>query len=95
MKWTCLVCKECFDWPKDIFNLTKKEKEEMRKGKGPRAHFKWIDYKKYVDQIMQIWTENDERKCPDCGKGGRKDGKCTHITCECKKEYCYFWGVFW
>ena len=93
-KWTCLVCREKFNYPRDICNLTKEEIAQIERGEWASSHIKWIEYKDYVQKIVEIWEKNNIRFCPSCGKGGRKNNFCTFITCECKKMFCYFCQVF-
>jgi hypothetical protein len=55
------------------------------------------DHSCYLDEIeviyskvVQILAEKACRKCPNCGKIGRKDLACTHITCDkCSQAFCY------
>ena len=93
-KWTCLVWNQSFGYPKDIKNMTEEEKQEVQRDDGLNSHLNWVEYKKYVDEIADIWEKQAQRFCPKCGKGGRKNQQCTHIKCSrCSHEFCYFWGI--
>ena len=64
----------------------------MERGEGQQRHIHWLEYKQYVNKIIDIWDEQSKRYCPKCGHGGRKDNNSTQITCDnCGEEFCYFW----
>ena len=91
-KWTWLVCKLSFNYPRDICNLTKKESRYINSGKGHQEHIKWIESKNYIEEISKIWDQQNMRFCPNWGTGGRKDDKWTHIIwSNWKSMFCYVW----
>jgi hypothetical protein len=40
-------------------------------------------------RIESALVEASARKCPGCGKGGRLDDNCTHVSCSCGTRWCY------
>ena len=68
----------------------------MREKDGPGEHYNWAKYMGYVQDITNILENRNNRFCPKCGFGGRKDGKCTQITWDkWNNKFWYFWGVSW
>ena len=83
----CLVYYETLKTSKDSKKLTEEEEKELW------DHDEWKEYKEYFDKILDTIDRNNQRYCPNCGLGGRKNDAWTHITCYgCKKRYCYIWG---
>ena len=92
-KWTWLVCNDSFNYPRNLWSLTKQEREALNRGEGQQAHIIWAEYKQYVDKINSIWENQNQRICPEWGDGGRKDGNCTNVVCARGHPFCYFWGI--
>ena len=87
LKGSWLVCLGTLKSPTDPKKLTEEEKKELSK------HEDWEKYKENFDKIMDIIDRNNQRYCPYCGLGGRKNDAWTHITCYgCSKRYWYMWG---
>jgi hypothetical protein len=40
-------------------------------------------------RVQKALIEANVRRCPDCGKAGRLDLNCTHVTCSCGIRWCY------
>ena len=90
--WT--VWNDNFALSKSVADLTEEQKKELMLEEGLPAHMECSGYRKYVDEIIDIWERQSQRLCPKCGFFGRKDKNWTHITCnKWKHQFCYFWGL--
>ena len=84
LKGSWLVCLRTLKSPTDPKKLTEEEKEELS------MHEDWEKYKENFDEIMNIIDRNNQRFCPKCGLGGRKNDEWTHIACYgWDTKYCY------
>ena len=69
---TWLVCSKTFKWSEDFNNLTEEQKQEIMASEGLNSHLHWSEYKKYADEISEIWEKQKYRYCPKWNEGGNK-----------------------
>ncbi|CAI2361478.1 unnamed protein product [Moneuplotes crassus] len=91
-KASCAICHREFKAPKS-FAVSEEEYEEMYSEGGMLTHQRCLEYKDMKADWDKATQLGVMRVCPGCGKGGRKDYGCTHMTCgHCSTNWCYFCG---
>ncbi|KAI9004518.1 hypothetical protein DFJ74DRAFT_759998 [Hyaloraphidium curvatum] len=46
-------------------------------------------------ELLDVAAQRRWRRCPGCSAVMELDSGCNHITCKCKKEFCYICGADW
>ncbi|XMA18656.1 hypothetical protein WAI453_011447 [Rhynchosporium graminicola] len=62
--------------------------------KGP-AHQHDCPQDAATQQVLQLAAAEGWKRCAHCKRMIELKVGCNHITCVCRKEWCYVWGVAW